>query len=206
MLSPKKYRVVLLALLAVVVTSVFLFGRKSPPSILTETTLAAGSSLIESANNDKQDAAINAEIGKTKSGETASVADADKGVGDSLFDPAQAFLEIRAVAPMVIFSKTYCPFSKKLKKLLNDNYRITPEPKFVELDKHQNGHALQEYVAKITDRRTVPNVILGTQTTKSRGGSDDFEKLHQEGKLADMLNTWGDKALSVVRIEAPSNV
>lgn len=204
MISLKKFRVLLLALLSVSVTFVLFYGR--PVLELAPSDKAvSGNTLIELANNAKQDAAINKEISKTKN-EGDTVADADKGEDLGQFDAAKEFLEIRLVAPMVVFSKTYCPFSKKLKKLLHDNYSITPEPTFVELDKHKHGHALQEYVAKITERRTVPNVVLGKLTTASRGGADDFVRLHQEGKLADMLNEWGDKALSVVRIEAPSNV
>ncbi|CAH2352920.1 monothiol glutaredoxin-6 [[Candida] railenensis] len=124
---------------------------------------------------------------------------------DGSFDPVQELLSIRALAPMVVFSKTFCPYSKKLKKLLKENYQITPVPAFVELDKHKHGAELQKYLGQITERKTVPNVLVGSSSI-SRGGADDFVKLHEDGTLIDLLKQWGSKGLDVKRVEAPSNV
>lgn len=124
---------------------------------------------------------------------------------DGSFDPVQELLSIRAMAPMVVFSKTFCPYSKKLKKLLKENYQITPAPAFVELDKHKHGAELQKYLGEVTERKTVPNVLVGSSSI-SRGGGDDFVKMHEDGTLIDLLKTWGSKGLDVKRVEAPSNV
>ncbi|KAM9908854.1 hypothetical protein OXX79_000102 [Metschnikowia pulcherrima] len=172
-------------------------------SISTEKTM------IDSQNNAVIDEAINREILKDKTMEESGQSSAEKSdsgdVDSSDYDPAKGFLEIRALAPMTIFSKTYCPYSKRLKKLLSENYSITPEPKYVELDKHKHGQELQEYVGRISERKTVPNVIMGTSSALSKGGADDFLQLHKEGKLVEMLNLWGERAISVVRLEVPSN-
>lgn len=122
------------------------------------------------------------------------------------FNPIKELHEIRKLSPMVIFSKTYCPFSKKLKVLLQGNYQITPQPTIVELDKHSHGSELQDYLFELTGRKTVPNVLVGSKSTESRGGADDFIRLHEEGTLLDLLKEWGGKELDVKKAEAPSNL
>lgn len=120
------------------------------------------------------------------------------------FDPQQALLEIRSMSPMVIFSKSYCPYSRKVKSLFADHYLITPEPVIVELDKHENGEQLQAYLAEVTKRSTVPNILVG-KSTLSKGGCDDFVELHTNDILDESLNLWGEGALKVVKLEVPSN-
>lgn len=118
------------------------------------------------------------------------------------FDPAKEFASIMAISPIVIFSKTYCGYSKALKNLLKSEYEITPAPTIVELDKHTNGKELQEYIGLKSGRKTVPNLFINGV---SRGGSDDMKALHTEGKLLSSLNTWGEKNIKVNRVNAPSN-
>lgn len=220
MISNKKIRLV--AISAVLILFIILFFRTSSESeIRPETlnndskaqTLLTANNLIDSKNDDKVDAAINNEISKLNndgseqdtSSEKTQEGKSEKTEED--FDVAKALLEIRAMSPMVIFSKTYCPYSKRLKQLLRDNYQITPEPTIVELDKHGYGQNLQEYLEETTGRGTVPNVLVGT-SLESRGGCDDMKKLHDEGKLLTLLVEWGStdsKKLDVKKIEAPSN-
>ncbi len=108
---------------------------------------------------------------------------------------------------IVIFSKTYCPHSRRAKSLLLETYDIVPKPYVVELDTwtepaqkesgqvqeggeavEENiptmGKALQDLLAQRTGRRTVPNIlVLGM----SIGGADELVKLHEEGSLASKL-------------------
>lgn len=210
MASGRRTKLLVLALALLVVFALLLHGRNSYDWNSTLARIvSADKSLIDSQNNEVVDEAINREISKEKSkaetGGGASEKDDSGDVDTSDFDPAKAFLEIRALGPLIIFSKTYCPFLKSIKKLLKENYSITPEPVYVELDKHKHGQELQEYVGRVTERSTVPNVIIGTSSTISKGGADDFLTLHREGKLAEKLNLWGEKAISVVRLEVPSN-
>jgi glutaredoxin len=120
-----------------------------------------------------------------------------------VFDPAKEYQSIMSLSPIVIFSKTYCGFSKSLKNLLKTEYEVTPDPTIVELDKHKNGRELQDYIASKTGRKTVPNLFVNGI---SRGGSDEMKKLHNEGKLLTSLNTWGEKNIKVTKINAPANV
>lgn len=220
MISNKKIRLV--AISAVLILFIILFFKTSSESeIRPETlnndskaqTLLTANNLIDSKNDDKVDAAINNEISKLNNDDSEEDASSEKiqeGKSEKTeedFDVAKALLEIRAMSPMVIFSKTYCPYSKRLKQLLRDNYQITPEPTIVELDKHGYGQNLQEYLKETTGRGTVPNVLVGT-SLQSRGGCDDIKKLHDEGKLLTLLVEWGStdsKKLDVKKIEAPSN-
>lgn len=221
-MSAKKKRTATLAVALVCILAFVAFSKSNYEWMLAQTlSISADKSLIDSQNNANVDAAINREISKTKTMEEGSdVKSPGKAPEDELapgkgsaltetksddFDPKKEFLQIRALAPVTIFSKLYCPFSKKLKKLLKENYTITPEPQIVELDKHAHGTELQEYVALVTSRKTVPNVVVGSTSSISRGGSDDFELLHKEGTLAQMLNQWGEKEISVTKLGVPSN-
>ncbi|CAR65819.1 DEHA2E13508p [Debaryomyces hansenii CBS767] len=220
MISNKKIRLVAISALSILFIILF-FRTSSESEIRPETlnndskaqTLLTANNLIDSKNDDKVDAAINNEISKLNNDESEQDTSSEKAQEDQSekteegFDAAKALLEIRAMSPMVIFSKTYCPYSKRLKQLLRDNYQITPEPTIMELDKHGYGQNLQEYLEETTGRGTVPNVLVGT-SLESRGGFDDIKKLHDEGKLLTLLVEWGStdsKKLDVKKIEAPSN-
>lgn len=206
LLNTKKGRFVGLALTIVALFAIFVMTRNAIALKDFSEELTGDNSLIHSSNDETADDAINRQISAEKSG-LAPVNDMGKGdVDDSgHFDPAKALVQIRSMGPMTVFSKSYCPFSIKLKKLLSENYSITPAPIIVELDKHKHGAELQNYLGVVTKRSTVPNVIIGTDSLVSRGGADDFLKFHNEGTLASLLNTWGGKDISVSRIEVPLN-
>jgi glutaredoxin len=109
--------------------------------------------------------------------------------------------DILKKGPIIIFSKSYCPFSKKAKHILLDLYTITPPPYVVELDQHELGPGLQGALQKMTGRRTVPNVLING---KSIGGGDDVEALHTEGKIVETVKSMGGKrVVSVVQNEVP---
>jgi len=52
----------------------------------------------------------------------------------------------------------------------------------VELDKHPHGPQLQAYVGTVTRRRTVPNIIVNSE---SIGGADEIRSLEKQGKIAE---------------------
>ncbi|KAJ5568785.1 hypothetical protein N7450_011271 [Penicillium hetheringtonii] len=99
-------------------------------------------------------------------------------------------------APVIIFSKSYCPFSKKAKTILLEHYAISPKPFVVELDQHPIGPSLQDLLAQNTGRRTVPNVLVNG---KSIGGGDDIAALDQSDELASTLRQMGGKWISDVK-------
>lgn len=115
---------------------------------------------------------------------------------------------------VVIFSKSYCPYSKRAKALLLETYTITPAPYVVELDlmtkripkPHAGdddddddntpaptlGRKVQDLLASLTGRRTVPNIMINSQ---SLGGSDDIAHLHSEGRLEEEIKKMGGKRI-----------
>jgi len=96
---------------------------------------------------------------------------------------------------VIVFSKSYCPFSAKAKSILLKKYSIVPEPYVVELDHHKLGRALQSVLGESTGRRTVPNVLVNG---KSIGGGDDVSALDQEDQLASTLKNLGGKWIQEV--------
>lgn len=119
-----------------------------------------------------------------------------KDLGSS-FNPKNEYNKILSKSPVVIFSKSYCPFSKKLKKLLKTEYQITPEPIIIELDDHENGKELQQHIGEVTGRFTVPNLIV---SGKSRGGSDDIAALHENDELIDLFDKWTSGTATIEKL------
>jgi glutaredoxin len=98
-------------------------------------------------------------------------------------------------AIVIIFSKTYCPYSKKAKHILLEKYRILPEPYVVELDINPLGEKLQALLAHMTGRRTVPNILL---VGKSIGGGDDMDELDQTDTLVAKFKEIGGTRITEV--------
>lgn len=99
------------------------------------------------------------------------------------------------VSLVIIFSKSYCPFSKKAKSIILDHYTVVPAPYVVELDLHPLGPHIQQLLAKSTGRRTVPNVLVNGL---SIGGGDDVEALDKEDQLATKIKSIGKKRIMEV--------
>ncbi|OJJ49546.1 hypothetical protein ASPZODRAFT_109016 [Penicilliopsis zonata CBS 506.65] len=103
-------------------------------------------------------------------------------------------------SPVIIFSKSYCPYSAKAKNILLQRYSIVPAPYVVELDLHPLGRELQAVLAEMTGRRTVPNVLVsGT----SIGGGDDMVALDQSDKLASTFKSLGGNWIAEVKRKDP---
>ncbi|CDO69141.1 hypothetical protein BN946_scf185042.g43 [Trametes cinnabarina] len=89
--------------------------------------------------------------------------------------------------PLVVFSKTYCPYSQRAKTLL-ESYHLTPPPKVVEVNVRSDGPQVQAILARLTGRRTVPNVLL---KGKSIGGSDELHQMHEDNRLKELFENNG---------------
>jgi len=89
--------------------------------------------------------------------------------------------------PVIVFSKTYCPYSQKAKALL-EIYDLVPPPKIVEVDLRDDGDLIKLILGRLTSQSTFPNVILHG---KYLGGSDDIQKLHDAGKLKPIFEEGG---------------
>ncbi|KAI1379619.1 glutaredoxin [Hypoxylon crocopeplum] len=97
-------------------------------------------------------------------------------------------------SPVVIFSKTFCPYSKRAKGVLLEKYSIDPTPYVVELDEHPLGKQLQARLGVMTGRKTVPNIMING---KSVGGSDEISELDSRKTLIDKFKSMGGKRLSM---------
>ncbi|KAK7430810.1 hypothetical protein QQZ08_002599 [Neonectria magnoliae] len=109
-------------------------------------------------------------------------------------DAALELASILRKAPMIIFSKSYCPFSKRAKGLLLEKYSITPEPHVVELDKHPLTTYLQNQLEKMTGRRTVPNIMVNGV---SIGGADDVIALDKDDNLVSKILQLGGGKIEI---------
>ncbi|KAF7294759.1 Glutaredoxin domain protein [Mycena indigotica] len=108
--------------------------------------------------------------------------------GKTNLDWAQRKREIDEQFPLVVFSKTYCPFSKRAKALL-ETYHLTPPPKVIEVDLRDDAEHIKQLLTRLTQHSTFPNVIL---LGDSLGGSDQLQALHKDGRqLRNMLQTAG---------------
>ncbi|KAJ3517402.1 hypothetical protein NLJ89_g528 [Agrocybe chaxingu] len=84
---------------------------------------------------------------------------------------------------VVIFSKSYCPYCKKVKSLFEKEFPdVTPT--VLELDERDDGSTIQEYLHQKTGQRTVPNVFINEQHI---GGNDDTQAAFKAGKLAGLI-------------------
>ena len=101
------------------------------------------------------------------------------------------------VATVIIFSKSYCPHSRRAKGILLEKYIIDPAPFVVELDQHPIGLGIQAHLADLTGRRTVPNVLINGV---SIGGGDDVADLDSKRTLIDKIKDLGGKKMLDVRL------
>ncbi|KAH7847663.1 hypothetical protein Vadar_028747 [Vaccinium darrowii] len=93
--------------------------------------------------------------------------------------------EIVASNPVVVFSKSYCPYCVSVKKLLTD---IGATYKVIELDSEADGTEIQAALKEWTGQRTVPNVFIGGNHI---GGCDATTAMHKGGKLMPLLTDAG---------------
>ncbi|XP_022741691.1 glutaredoxin-like [Durio zibethinus] len=87
--------------------------------------------------------------------------------------------------PVVVFSKSYCPYCVSVKKLLQ---QIGASFKAIELDNESDGAEIQAALAEWTGQRTVPNVFIGGNHI---GGCDTTNAIHKDGKLIPLLTEAG---------------
>mmetsp|Transcript_52506 Transcript_52506/g.113679 ORF Transcript_52506/g.113679 Transcript_52506/m.113679 type:complete len:178 (-) Transcript_52506:76-609(-) len=82
--------------------------------------------------------------------------------------------------PVIIFSKTTCPFCNMAKQTLSGLTDFA----VVELDQRPDGEMFQDALLKLTGARTVPRVFIGG---KCVGGGTDVANLMKSGELAGLV-------------------
>lgn len=85
--------------------------------------------------------------------------------------------------PVVVFSKTWCPFCQKAKDALGS---AGADFLVVELDEREDGDDIQAALEAKTGVRTVPRVFIGG---KCIGGGDDTVRLLEAGELAQLVKS-----------------
>ena len=82
---------------------------------------------------------------------------------------------------VMMFSKSYCPFCDQAKQVIQ-GYNA----KFAayELDKEDDGSAIQNELKSMTGQRTVPNIFINGEHV---GGCDDLKAKHSSGELKGLL-------------------
>ncbi|GAC93603.1 potential glutaredoxin [Pseudozyma hubeiensis SY62] len=90
---------------------------------------------------------------------------------------------VRPSLGLTVFSKSYCPFSKKAKALLTSlNATYTA----YEVDLRPDAHHLQPLLAKLTGHRTFPTILVKDRLL---GGNDDLQDLHSIHALKSILES-----------------
>ncbi|KAF9476938.1 glutaredoxin [Pholiota conissans] len=85
---------------------------------------------------------------------------------------------------VVIFSKTWCPYCKKVKTLFAEKFPDV-QPAIYELDeREEDGSAIQDYLYQKTGQRTVPSVFVGATHI---GGNDDTQASFKQGELQKLI-------------------
>ncbi|KAL1569528.1 Glutaredoxin-C3 [Salvia divinorum] len=83
---------------------------------------------------------------------------------------------------IAIFSKSYCPYSLRAKRVFSE---LEEQPYVVELDLRDDGYKIQDVLLELVGRRTVPQVFVNG---KHIGGSDDLLATVKSGQLQNLLS------------------
>jgi len=86
-----------------------------------------------------------------------------------------------ATEPVVIYSKSWCPFCSDCKALFD---QMQQPYLAIELDQREDGDELQAALLSLTAQRTVPNVFVGG---RHLGGNDETQEAARTGRLAELL-------------------
>ncbi|KAG9398683.1 hypothetical protein AC1031_014467 [Aphanomyces cochlioides] len=87
--------------------------------------------------------------------------------------------------PVVVFSKTYCPYCVLAKKVLTS---VNAKYEVVEIDNLPNGDDIFYALVSKTGCETVPQVFIGGTFI---GGGSDTDALQKQGKLVPLLQEAG---------------
>ncbi|KAJ1723378.1 hypothetical protein LPJ53_002282 [Coemansia erecta] len=102
--------------------------------------------------------------------------------------PSAAELKVRDLVSkhrVMVFSKTYCPYSRRAKQLLSE-YRDGRGLDYavLEADLESDPMAIKAALGSLSGHSTFPNIFVDG---KSIGGSDDLARMHRNGELAVLL-------------------
>ncbi|XP_037659356.1 thioredoxin reductase 3 isoform X2 [Choloepus didactylus] len=96
-------------------------------------------------------------------------------------DLRQRLLGLIEGSRVMIFSKSYCPHSTRVKEFFSS---LGIEYNILELDQIDDGAKVQEVLSEITNQKTVPNIFVNKVHV---GGCDRTLQAHQSGLLQKLL-------------------
>lgn len=94
-------------------------------------------------------------------------------------DKRRGAFHLNAMADVEIYTKAWCPYCTRAKRLLADKGAT-----FVEHDLTMGGPKRAEMIDRAGGRTTVPQIFIGGRHV---GGSDDLAALEREGRLDALL-------------------
>jgi glutaredoxin len=142
---------------------------------------------------EKSAIALRSDLGSSSS----SIVESGQGVQDNkVKNQVQKWIN-DDTSPVVVFSKTTCPYCEKVKKLLDE---LSIKANVIELDSLPNGAEIQEALLVISGQKTVPNVFI---RGRHIGGCDATTKLHQEGKLLSLVRVFSSTSPKFFQISSP---
>ncbi|WKX99356.1 hypothetical protein Q1695_014327 [Nippostrongylus brasiliensis] len=100
--------------------------------------------------------------------------------------PAEIIDDFISAKPVVVFSKTWCPFCRKAKAALA-TFRLRPNQfEYIELDERDDlpGDAIQNEFMQRYGSKSVPKVFINGQLI---GGGDDVVRLLHSGELEPLV-------------------
>lgn len=90
-----------------------------------------------------------------------------------------------AGADVMVFAKSYCPYCRHTRSLLQEAVPSHVSVEIIDMDQmKEDGPLIQMELMTTTGQRTVPNIFINGEHI---GGDSDFTKLHESGKLQEML-------------------
>lgn len=91
----------------------------------------------------------------------------------------------RKQSPLTVFSKSYCPYSRKAKELLK---KMGAQFDVYEVDLRSDAQALQQGLKEVSGHSTFPTIFVQDSLI---GGSDDLLRLDSTGVLRGILEAAG---------------
>ncbi|CAG9334586.1 unnamed protein product [Blepharisma stoltei] len=93
----------------------------------------------------------------------------------------QMVLRLIKSSPVVMFSKTSCPYCMEAKATLKV---MQVQPKVIEVDKEKEGDSMKSALKELTMQNTVPNIFIGGFHI---GGYDDLSEGLASGAVQERL-------------------
>lgn len=129
------------------------------------------------------------------------------------FDAEKNFKEIINTSPVVLFIRSSEPESNYLRGLLTKEYEMSPEMVVVDLDKHVQGHILQNYIknnqlnnfANDNGATEVPYLFINGVSVINDGLKKDIVDLHSNNQLLTKLRTYSSDRVLFQKKGMPSN-